>query len=151
MMEIRPIRNEQDYDWALKQVEQYFENEPNLGTAEADRFDVLSTLIEAYEAKHWAIDAADPIDLIRHIMDAKGLTQTDLGDLLQSRSRASELLSRRRTLTLQQAALLNKHWGVPAHALLEWPLRTAKTPATAKPGKKTHKGKKGNTNPRVAA
>lgn len=151
MMEIRPIRNEQDYDWALKEIEQYFESEPNLGTPEADRFEVLSTLIEAYEAKHWPIDAADPIELIRHIMEAKGLTQTDLGNLLRSRSRASELLSRRRTPTLQQAALLNKHWGVPARALLEWPLRAAKTPSTAKPSKKTHKGKKGNANPRVAA
>jgi HTH-type transcriptional regulator/antitoxin HigA len=91
MMEIKPIRNEQDYDWALKEVEQYFETEPALSSPEADRFEVLSTLIEAYEAKHWAIDAADPVDLIRHIMEAKGLKQSDLADLLQSRSRASEL------------------------------------------------------------
>ncbi len=132
MMEIKPIRNEQDYDWALKEVEQYFETEPALASPEADRFEVLATLIEAYEAKHWPIDGADPVDLIRHIMEAKGLKQSDLADLLQSRSRASELLARRRNLTLQQAALLNKHWGVPARALLEWPLHPAKPASSAK-------------------
>ena len=53
MMEIRPIRNEQDHDWALQEVSQYFENEPDPGSPKADRFDVLSTLIEAFESKHW--------------------------------------------------------------------------------------------------
>jgi HTH-type transcriptional regulator/antitoxin HigA len=133
MMEVRPIRNERDYDWALREIAQYFENEPGPGSPEADRFDVLATLIEAYESKYWPIDIADPIEIIRHVMEAKGLQQADLAELLQSKSRASELLARRRNLTLQQAALLNKHWGVPARPLLAWP------PAKAKPGKKPAK------------
>ena len=60
MEDIRPIRNEVDYDWALAEVARYFEHEPVVGTPAADRFDALASLIEAYEAKHWAIKAPIP-------------------------------------------------------------------------------------------
>ena len=65
MKNIRAIRTEADYDWALAEIEQYFYAEPDPGTPAADRFDVLATLIEAYEAKHWPIEPADPNEAIR--------------------------------------------------------------------------------------
>ena len=65
MMDIRSIKTEADYDWALKEIEPYFAHEPIPGTPEADRFDVLATLIEAYEAKHWHIEAPDPVAAIQ--------------------------------------------------------------------------------------
>jgi HTH-type transcriptional regulator / antitoxin HigA len=117
-MEIRPIRNEADYDAALADIEQYFINEPERGTPEADRFDVLSALIGAYEREHWFIDAPDAVSAIKEMMALKNLTQSDLAELLGSRSRASEILNRRRRLTMEQARLLHEKWQVPAESLL---------------------------------
>ena len=91
-MKIRAIRNEADYDWALAEIEHYFRNEPKLGTAEAERFDVLAALIEAYEARHWPVEPADPIEAIKYRMDCPQYTPADLGRRLGSRSRASEIL-----------------------------------------------------------
>ena len=64
-MNIRPIKSERDYDWALREIERYFEREPRRGTPDADRFDILATLIESYEARYWPIDPPDPIEAIR--------------------------------------------------------------------------------------
>lgn len=119
MIDIRPLTSEADYDWALHEVEQYFDNEPESGTPEAARFDVLSALIEHYEAKVWPIEAPDPIEAIRMCMEEKGLRQTDLATLLGSRSRASEILSRQRALTMEQAYKLNRAWHIPAEILLQ--------------------------------
>ena len=69
MKNIRAIRTEADYDWALAEIERYFPKEPRSGSPAAERFDVLSALIEAYEAKHWPIEPADPIDAIRYKME----------------------------------------------------------------------------------
>ena len=118
MNDIRPIRAEADYDWALAEVEQYFENEPALGTAESDRFEILSTLIEAYEARHWAIEPADPVEAIKYSMELTGHTQADLANLLGSRSRASEVLKRKRPLTLGMVNKLHQEWRIPAEALI---------------------------------
>lgn len=118
MMDIRAIRNEDDYSWALAEVEQYFDHEPEEGSPEAERFDVLSTLIEAYEAKHWPIEAADPVETLRAVMDARGLGQSDLADLLGSRSRSSEVLNRKRELTKEQAWVIFRTWKVPAELLI---------------------------------
>jgi HTH-type transcriptional regulator/antitoxin HigA len=117
-MDIRPIRTEADYDWALDEIQKYFDRQPELGTPEADRFDVLAALIEAYEAKHWSIEPADPIDSISYAMELRGLTQADLAALLGSRSRASEILNRKRPLTLEMARKLNEAWGIPAELLI---------------------------------
>ncbi|MCK8786734.1 XRE family transcriptional regulator [Roseomonas sp. NAR14] len=123
-MDIRPLRTEADYDWALREVESYFDNEPEPGTPEADRFDVLSSLIEAYEAKVWPIEAPDPVDAIRARMEDAGYSQTDLAVLLGSRSRASEILARKRGLTMEQAYKLHTEWRIPAEALIQ-PLHAA--------------------------
>jgi HTH-type transcriptional regulator/antitoxin HigA len=117
-MEIRPLRSEADYDWALKEIARYFEREPKRGTPAADRFDVLSALIETYEAKHWPIDPPDPVEAIRFRMESAGLKQADLGRLLGSKSRASEILRRKRALTMDQAYRLHREWQIPAEVLL---------------------------------
>lgn len=115
---IRPIRTDADYETALAEIERYFENEPKPGTPEADRFDLLALVLEDYEGKKWPIDPPDPIDAIRHRMELSGYTQTDLGRLIGSRQRASDILSRKRRLTMKMAWKLHRDWGIPAEALL---------------------------------
>jgi HTH-type transcriptional regulator/antitoxin HigA len=117
-MEIRPIHSEAEYDAALADIEQYFDNEPARGTPEAERFEIMLALIGAYEREHWAIEAPDAVGAIKEIMALRRLTQSDLAHLLGSRSRASELLNRRRGLTMEQARLLHAKWQVPAESLL---------------------------------
>jgi len=119
MMDIRPISSEADYDWALSEIKQYFDRESATGTPEAARFDVLATLIEAYEAKHWPIDPPDPVSAIVFRMQQAGLGQADLARLLGSRSRASEIMSRQRALTMEQAWKLHREWRIPAEVLLQ--------------------------------
>jgi len=118
MVDIRPIRSEADYDWALAQIERYFGKEPAPGTAESDRFSVLADLIEAYEARHWPIEGADPVEVIRYRMETRGYTQQQLAEILGSRSRASEVLARRRPLTLEMVRKLSATWRIPADALI---------------------------------
>ena len=84
MKNIRAIRTEADYDWALAEIEQYFLGEPEPGSPSAERFDVLAALIEAYEARHWPIEPSDPIEAIRYKMEVAGLKQSDLAELLGS-------------------------------------------------------------------
>jgi HTH-type transcriptional regulator/antitoxin HigA len=122
-MDIRPLRTEVDYDWALGEIEPYFIEPPALDTPEAQRFDVLAALIESYEAHHWPIEAPDPVSAIRARMDLSGYSQADLAKLLGSRSRASEILARRRGLTMEQAYRLHREWHIPAEALLQ-PIQT---------------------------
>lgn len=118
-MDVRPLRTEADYDWALAEITRYFDNEPAPDTPDADRFDVLSALIEQYEARHWPIEPPDPVDAIKARMEDEGFSQADLARLLGSRSRASEILSRRRALTMEQAYRLHKEWRIPAEILLQ--------------------------------
>lgn len=117
-MDIRPIRTEADYDWALAEVEQYFENEPAPGSDEAARFDVLADLIAAYESGRWPIEAPDPIAVIDTVMKARGLKQKDLAGLIGSKSRASEIMNRKRALTMEMAWKLHEAWRIPAEALI---------------------------------
>ena len=126
MMDVRPIRTDGDYEWALKEIEPYFDVEPELNTPAADRFDVLATLIEAYEARHHPIPPAAPVDVIRFVMEQRRLGQSDLAKLLGSRSRASEILSGSRPLTLDMIDRLNQSWGIPADLLIRQP--TLKVP-----------------------
>jgi HTH-type transcriptional regulator / antitoxin HigA len=128
---IRPLRSEADYDAALEEIEWYFENEPKPGTEQADRFDLLALVIEDYERKHWPIDAPDTIDAIRYRMETTGYTQADLGRLLGSRQRASDILTRKRTLTMTMAWKLHREWGIPAEALITPPPRMRRRRSTA--------------------
>jgi HTH-type transcriptional regulator/antitoxin HigA len=118
---IRPLRTEVDYDVALKEIERYFEVEPKLGTPEADRFDLLALIIEDYERKRWPIEPPEAIDAIRYRMETGGYTQGDLGRLLGSRQRASDILAKKRPLTMRMAWKLHREWGIPAEVLIAPP------------------------------
>lgn len=122
---IRPLRSEKDYDAALTEIERYFDKPPKRGTAEADRFDLLALVIEDYERKFWPIDPPTPVDAIRYRMEMGGYTQSDLGRLLGSRQRASDVLRRKRGLTMQMAWKLHREWGIPAEALIQ-PTRSSR-------------------------
>ncbi len=117
-MDIRAIRTEADYEWALKEIEQYFDNQPALGSPEADRFDVLADLIELYESRSFPAEAIDPIDALNAFMTDTGRSQKELGDLFGSRPRASEILNRKRALTVEMINALHREWGIPADLLI---------------------------------
>lgn len=116
-MTLRPIRNEEDYETALEEIEGLWEAAPD--TPEADRLDVLVMLVEAYEAEHYPIPDPDPIELILHVMDARGLTRRDLEPYLGSRARVSEILNRRRPLSLEMIRKLQAGLGLPADILVQ--------------------------------
>ena len=118
---IRPLRSDAEHRAALAEIERYFEREPKPGTAAADRFDLLALVIEDYERKRWPIEAPDPVDAVRWRMQTGGFTQADLGRLIGSRQRASDILSRRRRLTMKMAWKLHRAWGIPAEALIRPP------------------------------
>lgn len=122
-MNLRPIENEKDYDWALGEVSHYFAHEPAEGTKGAVRFRILLDLIEHYEAKEWVIPPIDPIHAIRIRMEMLHKTPKDLAAVLGSKSRASEVMSRKRHLTMKMAAKLNKEWDIPAEILIQEPMR----------------------------
>jgi HTH-type transcriptional regulator/antitoxin HigA len=117
--DIRPIRNEDDYTWALAEIEQYFEAEPEPGTTEGDRFDLLALVIEDYERKHWVIEPADAPDVIAARIEDAGTKRKDLIRLLGSKSRASEFLNRQRYLTMDQVRALHGEWRIPLEVLVK--------------------------------
>lgn len=126
-MEIRPIHTNADYQAALREVSAYFDHEPEPGTDEGDRFDVLVTLIEAYEAKHFPIDLPDPVEAIKFRMEQGGLTPKDLVPAIGRLNRVYEILARRRPLTLSMIWRLHENFGIPAESLI----RPMKPNATA--------------------
>src|SRR2546428_11351959 len=98
MMDIQPIRNERDYQRALKEIEELMDARP--GTRRGERLDVLVTLVEAWEEKHYPIEAPDPVAAILFAMEQRGLTRRDLEPFIGSRARVAEILSHKRGLTL---------------------------------------------------
>lgn len=118
MMRLRPIHDEESYDAALAEVERFFDQEPAPGTPEGDHFAVLLDLIIAYEARRWPIGETDPITLLSHVMELTGRTQNDLALLVGSRPRASEIMNRKRHLTLAQIRKISREWGLPADTLI---------------------------------
>lgn len=116
-MEINPIKTEVDYDLALDRVNQIFEAAPN--SEEADELDILVTLIEKYELQHYPIPAPDPIEAIKFMMEQNSMNDGDLGKILNSRSRVSELFSRKRALTIKQIRVLHKKLHIPAEILIQ--------------------------------
>jgi HTH-type transcriptional regulator/antitoxin HigA len=121
MMAIKPIKTERDYDRALRQVEGLMDAKPD--TAEGDALDVLVTLIEAYESKHWAIDLPDPIEAICLRMEQRHLRPKDLIPWLGSSGRVSEVLNRRRALTLPMIRRLEQELKIPVRVLVQEPSR----------------------------
>ncbi|QLL12491.1 helix-turn-helix domain-containing protein [Pseudomonas chlororaphis] len=118
-MQIRPIRTDQDYRAALKQVSVLFDNEPEPGTAEGDYFDVMITLIEAYEAKHFPIDLPNPIDAIKFRMEQSDLSAADLAPAIGRTNRVYEVLNGKRALTLPMIWKLHQLFGIPAESLIK--------------------------------
>ncbi|MGE0826136.1 MAG: type II toxin-antitoxin system HigA family antitoxin [Candidatus Binatia bacterium] len=117
MKALKPIKTEADYDAALAEIDTLMEAEPD--TPEGDRLDILVTLVEAYEAKHWQINPPDPIAAIELRMQQKGFTRRDLEKILGSKSRVSEILNRKRPLTLNMIRRLHSLWGIPAESLIQ--------------------------------
>jgi len=120
-MDIRPIKTEDDYDAALAEIDHLMGAAPD--SPDADKLEVLVTLVEAYEDAHWSIEGPDPIAAITHVMEANGWRQKDLAVLIGSQPHASEVLGRRRPLTLSMIRILSAEWNLPADALVrEYPL-----------------------------
>jgi HTH-type transcriptional regulator/antitoxin HigA len=114
---IHPIRTEADYEAALSRVESLMDAQ--FGTPEGDHLDVLVTLIEAYEARHWPVPAPDPLEAIRVRMEQRNLSSRDLEPMIGSRGRVSEVLSRKRALTLPMIRRLAKGLDLPADVLIQ--------------------------------
>lgn len=116
-MDIRPIKTKKDHAQALKRVEQLMGAKAN--SPEGDELDILVTLISAFEAKHYPIDEPDPIAAIQHRMEALGMDRKDLEPLLGSRSRVSEVLNRKRKLTMDMVRNLHVSMNLPAETLIQ--------------------------------
>lgn len=117
-MDIRPIHTDTDHQAALRELSAYFDNEPEPGTPDGDRFEVLLTLVEAYEAKHFPIDLPDPIEAIKFRMEQAGLTPKDLVPAIGRLNRVYEILARKRPLTLNMIWRLHSTLGIPAESLI---------------------------------
>ncbi|MBR0960017.1 XRE family transcriptional regulator [Bradyrhizobium japonicum] len=115
-MDVRPLHNEQDYDWAIREVSRYFEVEPTPGMPDGDRFEVLSSLIKEYEDNHFATTHGDPIDVLHFAIESMGRSQAELAALI-GRNRASEILNRVRPLTLEMIRTISREWNIPIGAL----------------------------------
>jgi HTH-type transcriptional regulator/antitoxin HigA len=121
-MEIKPIKTDADYRAALKAVETLMSAEPD--TPEGEKLDVLVTLIEAYEHKHFPLDLPDPVEAIKFEMEQKGLTIKDLEPMIGKSNRVYEVLNRKRTLTLPMIRKLHQELGIPAESLIKQPVGT---------------------------
>lgn len=116
-MEIKPIKTEADYQEALKLAESLMAAAPN--TPEGDNLDVLVTLIEAYESKHYPLDFPDPVEAIKFEMEQKGLSAKNLTPMIGEPNRVYEVLNRKRSLSLKMIWRLNQELGIPAESLIK--------------------------------
>jgi HTH-type transcriptional regulator/antitoxin HigA len=122
-MNIAPIKNQRDYRRALKEIEGLMTAKRN--TLAGDRLDVLVTLVEAWERKHYPLDLPDPVEAIKHHMMQNGLAPRDLIPFIGSRNRVHEVLNRRRQLTLKMIQRLHVGLGIPAESLIKVANRAA--------------------------
>ncbi len=117
-MEIKPIRTARDHRAALREIETLMGAGPK--TVEGDRLDVLVTLVEAYEAKHFPMDLPDPVEAIKYAMEQKGLAVKDLEKMIGRSNRVYEILNRKRSLTLRMIWHLHQGLGIPAESLIRY-------------------------------
>ena len=115
-MDIRPIKTEADYQDALEEIGRLFDAAPD--TPEGDRLEVLTTLVEAYEDRHYGIPLPDPIEAIRYYMESRGMSRRDLEPYIGSRGRVAEILNRKRPLSLEMIRRLHSGLGIPAEVLI---------------------------------
>ena len=121
--ELKPIRNDADHEAAMEEVARLWGAKS--GTPEGDRLDILVTLIDAYEAKHDAMDAPDPVDAIKFRMEQQGMTQRDLEGVIGTRTRIAEVLNRKRGLSINLIRRLHDRLGIPAEVLIRPPRKAA--------------------------
>lgn len=121
-MELKPIRTEAEHAEALAEIERLWDAPE--GSAEADRLEVLTLLVEAYETAHFPIEAPDPIEFIEYVMDSRGLTRKDLEPYIGPRGRVADILNRTRPLSVGMIRRLSSGLGLPADILIQpYPLR----------------------------
>lgn len=116
-MELKPIKTENDYELALKRLDEIFDAKP--GSKEGDELEILALIIEDYEDKNYPIDPPDPIEAIKFRMEQMNMNQTDLADIIGHKSRASEILNKKRKLTLTMIRKLNKRLNIPTAILVK--------------------------------
>ena len=114
--EVKTFRSQADYESALKEVVRL--GGAKAGTRKGDRFDVLATLIDLYEAEHYPIDPPDPIEAIKFRMEQQGLTRRDLEDIIGTRTRIAEVLNRKRALSIGMTRRLHRRLGISAEVLI---------------------------------
>ena len=117
-MDIRPIHTKADYRATLKEISSLMESDPDLGTPQWDRLDILTTLVQAYEARHFPVTAPDPVEAIKFRMAQSGLSVKDLEPIIGKSNRVYEVLNRKRPLTLAMIRRLHQHLGIPAEVLI---------------------------------
>ena len=118
-MEIKPIRTKADHRAALREIESLMD--ARAGSPEGERLDVLATLVEAYEARHYPLDLPDPVEAIKFHMEQGGLTAKDLVPMIGRVNRVYEILNRKRPLTLKMIWRLHRELGIPAESLIGQP------------------------------
>src|SRR5215471_13400167 len=116
MISVKPIRSKADYNKAVAEIEWLWG--ARSGTPEGDRLDVLATLIDVYEDRHFPMDPPDPIDAIKFRMEQQGLTRKDLEPMIGSRTRVAEVLNRKRSLSIAMIRRLHEHLGISADVLI---------------------------------
>lgn len=117
MVSVKPIRTESEYQEALRELDRVWESEK--GTADYELMEVLSVLVGDYEDKHYQMDEPDPIEAIKFRMEQQGLTQKDLAEIIGYNSRVSEILNRKRKLTLNMIRKLNNSLGISLTTLVQ--------------------------------
>jgi len=115
-MRIKPVRTEADYKAALKRVEALMDAAP--GSTHEDELDVLATLVEKYEEEHYPVCPPDPVEAIKFRMEQEGLSRNDLVSMIGSRSKVSEVLARKRRLSLRMIRSLTRRLRIPAEVLI---------------------------------
>ena len=115
-MQIKPIKTDQDYQKALAEVDKLWEAKPNTQTG--DKWEVLTTLIEAYEADHYPIAPPDPVEYLKYLMESRDMSRSELAEYLGGKSRVSEVLNRKRELSLNMIKNLHFKLGISADLLL---------------------------------
>ena len=115
---VRTLRDEVEYEAALKAVRPYFEDEPDPGSEAAENFDALTLLIEDYERRHYPIPRAGPVEVLKFLMETNHYSRSDLIDIIGSKARVSDLLNGRREINLDQIRRISQAWHIPAGALI---------------------------------
>lgn len=116
-MDIKPVKTDADYSAVLEEIETLMMAAPD--TPEGEKLDILVTLIEAYESKHYPLDLPDPVEAIKFEMDRKGLSIKDLEPMIGKSNRVYEILNHKRSLTLKMIWKLHEGLGIPAESLIK--------------------------------